>query len=643
MVGTEDTLHARVLLALWVARSAGGLRQAIVLVVAWLHGCMGLHFWLRLRPWYPRVRAGDLQRVPAPAGAGAAGLRGGGPRDARRLAQDPAFVPRVIAAAGLPKPEQRVVLGRVSRSIFWGHLGLVALILVTRGTREHIRRRQGVRITYPGGREVLVPAGFTILEASRFARDPARLGVRRPRALLDVPRARDPRRRGPARRDRRRAARARASGRAGPRAPGLPGAAPARPRGGAARARGRWAPAPRSATARATIATGASATIAVLFADLRGFTRLAERKLPYDVVFFLNRYFEAVGGAITDVGGIVNQFTGDGVMALFGVDTGPEEGCRQAVRAAAAMVARVHELSRTLADDLATPLRLGIGIHAGPTVVGQMGYATTTYLTAVGDTVHVAARLEALTKEYGVRAGALRGGRGAAPASTCPTTRAHELTRAQPRGAAGRLRGAERGTPRRAARRAVISAHEPARPRRDGPRGRARPSPRSREQARTLVHLGAHRHARHALAPPPGPPVRLGHAVRAGRARPAARAHQRARDAHPEPRRPIRARACSWPSPATRIRSRSPASRSWATARRVEPGERPAARERLPRAPSERGALGRLRRLRVLAARRRRRLLRRRLRRDGLAHGAAATRRPAPIRSPTRRPASSST
>jgi adenylate cyclase len=119
------------------------------------------------------------------------------------------------------------------------------------------------------------------------------------------------------------------------------------------------------------------------------------------VVFILNRYFEAVGGAITDVGGIVNQFTGDGVMALFGVDVGAEEGCRQAVRAAAAMVARLRELSLTLADDLTTPLRLGVGIHAGPAVVGRMGYATTTYLTAVGDTVHVAARLEALTKEYG--------------------------------------------------------------------------------------------------------------------------------------------------------------------------------------------------------------------------------------------------
>src|SRR5215471_10359945 len=68
----------------------------------------------------------------------------------------------------------------------------------------------------------------------------------------------------------------------------------------------------------------------VLFADLRKFTTLAERRLPYDVVSFLNRYFEAMGRAIESAGGITNQFTGDGVMALFGVDADPGDGCRRA-------------------------------------------------------------------------------------------------------------------------------------------------------------------------------------------------------------------------------------------------------------------------------------------------------------------------
>ena len=122
--------------------------------------------------------------------------------------------------------------------------------------------------------------------------------------------------------------------------------------------------------------------------------------MPYDVVFLLNRYFEAVTVAIERAGGIVNQFTGDGVMALFGVDTDAAEGCRRALDAAARMVEAVADVSRELADELDAPLRIGIGIHAGPAVVGRMGYGDTVYLTAVGDAVHVASRLQDLTKQY---------------------------------------------------------------------------------------------------------------------------------------------------------------------------------------------------------------------------------------------------
>jgi adenylate cyclase len=395
VAGTRDT-YTLVVLSLWKLDPVAGLRQATALVIAWLHGCVGLHFWLRLRPWYPRsaraIYTGFLL-VPVLALLGFAEAG----REITRRAEDPAFVPGVLAAAQLPSPAQRVVLGRVSRGVFWGHLAMIALVLAARAARERARRRQGVRVTYPGGREVLVPAGFTILEASRFAGIPhasvcggrgrcSTCRVRVIRGAEHLPAATTEE--------------LRVLGRVGAPA-NVRLACQVRP--------------PRDLTVVALVPAGAGPadaigvgdqregrelTIAVLFADLRGFTRLAERKLPYDVVFILNRYFEAVGGAIGDAGGIVNQFTGDGVMALFGVDGGPEEGCRQAIRAAAAMVARVQELSRTLADDLTTPLRLGIGIHAGPAVVGRMGYATTTYLTAVGDTVHVAARLEALTKDY---------------------------------------------------------------------------------------------------------------------------------------------------------------------------------------------------------------------------------------------------
>jgi adenylate cyclase len=145
---------------------------------------------------------------------------------------------------------------------------------------------------------------------------------------------------------------------------------------------------------------GQEREVAVLFADLRQFTALAERKLPYDVVFLLNRYFETVGGAIERSGGFANQFTGDGVMALFGVDTEPDLGCRAALAGAREIALSVEALTRELGDELEAPLRVGMGIHAGPAVVGYMGHGVARYLTAVGDTVHVASRLQDLTKEY---------------------------------------------------------------------------------------------------------------------------------------------------------------------------------------------------------------------------------------------------
>jgi len=111
-----------------------------------------------------------------------------------------------------------------------------------------------------------------------------------------------------------------------------------------------------------------------------------------DVVFLLNRYFAVMGQGIESSGGRVDKFIGDGIMALFGIDGDPAKAFRHALAAAFRMSGRIDDLNRTFADDLPRPLRIGIGIHFGNVVLGEMGWGRATSLTAIGDCVNTASR-----------------------------------------------------------------------------------------------------------------------------------------------------------------------------------------------------------------------------------------------------------
>src|SRR5262245_53675313 len=389
--------YALIVLSLWNFTPLNGIRQTLLVVVAWMHGCIGLHFWLRLRSWYSRVvpiffSVASLLPVLALLGFAEAGRE-----ISDIMARQPAWFDRTLAAANVPRGAQRELLSALQKRTLQAYVGILALVLLARAIRDVIQRRSPIRLTCPGGIEVAVPRGLTVLEASRFAGIPhtsvcggrgrcSTCRVRIVRGWDSLPPAKP--------------AEVRVLQRVGA-PPNVRLACQLRPTqdlsvtplvpaGGQA----------QQGFTQPSYLAGEERSIVVLFADLRSFTGMAERKLPYDLVFVLNSYFKTAGEAVARAGGIVDKFVGDGVMALFGVETGADDGCRRALIAAKEIVSGVNQLSHLLASELAEPLKIGVGIHSGPAVVGRMGYGSAISLTAIGDTVNVASRLQDLTKQY---------------------------------------------------------------------------------------------------------------------------------------------------------------------------------------------------------------------------------------------------
>lgn len=145
---------------------------------------------------------------------------------------------------------------------------------------------------------------------------------------------------------------------------------------------------------------GQEKEIAILFADIRGFTRFSEMLLPYDVIYLLNRYFHQMGMVINRHGGIINNYMGDGLMALFGVEP-LEQPADRAVRAALDMLAEMEQLNPYIELLYHQRLEIGIGIHYGSAVIGSVGASNNRMMTAIGDAVNFASRIESANKQLG--------------------------------------------------------------------------------------------------------------------------------------------------------------------------------------------------------------------------------------------------
>lgn len=145
---------------------------------------------------------------------------------------------------------------------------------------------------------------------------------------------------------------------------------------------------------------GVERRVAVLFADIRGFTAFAEKLPPYDVIHALNRYFQRVEGIIRSRGGYVDNYMGDGLLAIFGT-AAPERAPLDAVLAGLEMLGAVDRLRPYFESVYRQALRIGVGIHYGNVVLGSVGPPGRDRFTAIGDAVNFASRIEAETRTTG--------------------------------------------------------------------------------------------------------------------------------------------------------------------------------------------------------------------------------------------------
>jgi len=420
--------YSSVLIMQWQLSPWLGILQAAAVLTVWIHACIGIHFWLRTKAWYPRWRAlfvglGLLLPTLALSGYVTAG------NQVLSAAGDPGYTRLSLENSNL-SDQNRAEIVRIAEAGAGVYLALTLVPFVGRGVRGWLyRRRRPPLLSHSSGRILPMLPGATVLEALRENGIPhasvcggrarcttCRILVTKGLDLLPEPAGLE----------------AIALARIGA-TPGMrlacqicptadisvmpllaadAGAAEGMVRGGL---------------------EGRERLITVLFVDLRGSTPLGESKMPYDLLYILNQLFHEMIKALDATNGHYAQFTGDGLMALYGLNAkDPATGAADALRGAREMLARMDQLNSRLRGDLLQPLRIGIGIHFGEAIVGAMGPPGSQIISAIGETANACSRLEGLTKQYDCRVTVSR--RAAETAGL--DVRNHELHRATVKGLA---------------------------------------------------------------------------------------------------------------------------------------------------------------------------------------------------------------
>ena len=367
---------------------------ALILVI-WIHMVIGLHFWLRLKRGYPSYVPylyGLAILVPVLACIGAYRML----EQAGTWLEDQDRMDRIYAdIAAMDRADLELLLGLEVR--FWiGMAIILILVLVARQLRLWVQARRGTyQITCADDRKLRALAGMSLLEALRHARIPhasvcggrARCTTCRVRVRGGLDRLAEPNE-----------LEARALARIGA-GRDVRLACQIQPTSDIAITPLVLTNQPLGTTLHSGGVQGHEEYVVAMFVDMRGSTSLGERVLAYDVVFILNRFFTELSDALADSHGHYAQFAGDGLMALYGLETERKQrACADALKGAREMFRRIEALNQQLQSEFGENVQMGIGIHGGEAIVGTMGPPKTPLLTAVGDNINIAARLEAQTK-----------------------------------------------------------------------------------------------------------------------------------------------------------------------------------------------------------------------------------------------------
>ncbi|MEW6768191.1 MAG: adenylate/guanylate cyclase domain-containing protein [Pseudomonadota bacterium] len=394
----HDKLYAQAFFAYWVYRPYVMWKLYAALIVAWVHGCIGLFFWLRTKLWFKKAAGPLLAFAIFLPTVAMLGLYQGG-RAIVRASAAPEWRADNLNTGKVGTGADQILLNNIIQYALYVYLGLIVLVFVARGVRAIMERRGGlVRLSYGDGQTIHIPRGLSVLEASTRFNIPhssvcggrARCSTCRIRVIGDCAALPKPSSR-----------EAFVLERVGcGNDPAIRLACQLRPKSDVAFFQIFPARAGASALSQAIQThAGKERYLVSMFVDLRGSTKLAEKLLPFDTVFIINRFLTAVSQAVVECGGRPNQFVGDGQLALFGLHTDPQTACRQAITAAGRISIHVDELNKFLGKDVPEPLRFGVGIHGGEVIIGDIGSHDHTVFTALGDAVNVTARLQDMTKQ----------------------------------------------------------------------------------------------------------------------------------------------------------------------------------------------------------------------------------------------------